>query len=408
MEVIPAYSGPITSSASNPSTFIHQLRANLAKHYYENTTRQLAKSNQNATFWCDLQEKIISFKAPKTKNLFVDQKQLTQAIDSHVNLERSFQYRKSTSTVTEECGESIFYLFKRNMWEINPEWNSFYLELKSLCINGLPPQYRITLWSELSRASFFVLLTKKLHYEYICQGSDDIYVKSHKIYEAIKNNSEECNIYLYQELEDDLEHLRQHTQVQKLPYENSIRNIARSFIFWTKLFNHSKAENNKRYYLVYSRALLSLCYGLVVCQASYKAEETSTIDEDQIFWILIGMAIHIMPTYFENGQTSSIVETILSNEEGLANFRRDNLDKSALNSAEIRGIKSDLYALKLLIKKNQIDLYNKFQEFGMPLEFYFAEHMLTLFIHLFNPGLTFRLWDVLFFEGSGFKVNLSF
>lgn len=55
----------------------------------------------------------------------------------------------------------------------------------------------------------------------------------------------------------------------------------------------------------------------------------------------------------------------------------------------------------MLILEKEIEIFNKFDELGLPLEYYFADHMTSLFSDLFNPGLVFRIWDLLFFEGSG-------
>ncbi len=73
----------------------------------------------------------------------------------------------------------------------------------------------------------------------------------------------------------------------------------------------------------------------------------------------------------------------------------------------MRGIKSDLLILKFLLLDYEPEIYHKFEELGLPLEYYFADYMLSLFFTLFNPGLTFRIWDVLFFEGSSANQVLT-
>ena len=56
--------------------------------------------------------------------------------------------------------------------------------------------------------------------------------------------------------------------------------------------------------------------------------------------------------------------------------------------------------LKVMLKESMPNVYEKFLDIGLPLEYYFAEHMLSLFAGFFNTELTFRIWDLLFLEGS--------
>ena len=47
-----------------------------------------------------------------------------------------------------------------------------------------------------------------------------------------------------------------------------------------------------------------------------------------------------------------------------------------------------------------MEVYQQIIGFGLPLEYYFADKVLSFFSGFFNPEMTFRLWDLLFLEGS--------
>ncbi len=44
------------------------------------------------------------------------------------------------------------------------------------------------------------------------------------------------------------------------------------------------------------------------------------------------------------------------------------------------------------------DLISKFDEIGLPLEFYFSSQLLSMFADLFNCEVVFRIWDVILYE----------
>ena len=56
--------------------------------------------------------------------------------------------------------------------------------------------------------------------------------------------------------------------------------------------------------------------------------------------------------------------------------------------------------LKLLIKELEPEVFSKFEELAIPLEEFFADHMINLFSTMFCPAMTYRIWDLIFFEGS--------
>ena len=44
------------------------------------------------------------------------------------------------------------------------------------------------------------------------------------------------------------------------------------------------------------------------------------------------------------------------------------------------------------------ELNKKFEQLGLPIEYYFGEHIIALFSTLFNYEILFRIWDVVIFE----------
>jgi GTPase-activating protein len=406
--------------------YIQRIKYNLFRNYHQNTSRQLARLKHSAYTWAELQDELAAYEPPQTqdksqiwisedyiKNLTTPKK--PQFGDEDINAGADHSGAAANGT---EFSGVISYLFKRDKWESKEEWKTFYDKLKKLCQKGMPPQNRMTLWSELGRVVYFINLTESHHKKQIglkrykqgiygienngetSQILDNIYAKSKNVYENLKKDAEKENIYLYQELEDDIAYLRDFIEVDRLPYETSIRSICRTFIFWSKLFSDRSTEENIRYFVTYSRSILNICYGLVVCQSCSYLESNIQIEEDQVFWLLISLSTYILSSYFESNEKALSVDTLTAKPTDNYERRRNTITDSALRCHQMRGIKSDLLMLKVLLKESEPEIYNKFEEFGLPLEYYFADHMTTLFFNLFNPGLTFRLWDILFFEGS--------
>lgn len=404
--------------------YVQRIKYNLFRNYHQNTSRQLARLKHSAFTWAELQDELAAYVPSKREEdksqIWINEnyiKELTTpkkpefGDDIHANTDPN-----ATVPNGGEYSGVISYLFKRDKWESKTEWKEYYEKLKNLCKKGMPPQNRMNLWSELGRVVYFINLTEAHHKKqlglkryhqgvYGYEGNeetsqiiDNVYAKSRKVYDTLKRESEKENIYLYQELEDDIAYLRESLELDKLPYESHIRSICRTFIFWAKLFSDRSTEEKIRYFVSYSRSILTICYGLVVCQSCTYLESNVQIEEDQIFWLLLSLATYIISSYFESNENSLSVDTLTVKSD--EKRRRNTLTNSALRCQQMKGIKSDLLLLRTILRENEPELYAKFEEFGLPLEYYFADHMTTLFFNLFNPGLTFRLWDILFFEGS--------
>jgi len=304
----------------------------------------------------------------------------------------------------------LSYLYKRDEWETRKELNGLLEKLRNLCREGLPLQNRISIWSELGRSVYFVYLTENTHkkqrglrfYQQQVNAPDNqepqdnvdtFSEKCKRVYEGLKRETYEDYLHLYQELEDDILYLRETIGKDKLPYEPNIRNICRTFITWCKIFSDPSTEDRIKYFTTYSRSVLRICYGIIVSQTCNYLESQVNVEEDQAFWLLISITNYLMSSYFENSENPLSVE---SNDHR----KKITLPNSALRCRGLGAVKVDLLLLKILLKEKEIQVFNKFDELGLPLEYYFADHLTSLFINLFNPGLTFRIWDNLFFEGS--------
>ena len=56
--------------------------------------------------------------------------------------------------------------------------------------------------------------------------------------------------------------------------------------------------------------------------------------------------------------------------------------------------------LRKILRQNLPEIFEKFIEFNLPFEYYFAEKLLSMFAGYFNTEMTFRIWDLIFLEGS--------
>ena len=373
--------------------YIQRVIRKLSKHYYNENSKQLARLKTSAYIWADLQDAILDYKSFHHDCLYLKGENIQTALET-------ISHRESTTS----SSTIISYLFKRDAWEVKSEWRPFYNELKTLFKKGIPAQQRTHLWSEISKIAFFLNLTEKTLPNLI--GSDlneDVQTKSKRLYAELKKESGKIFTESGQEFEDDVEYLKQSSNSKKLSFEGHLRNICKTFIYWSKMVNGSAA--------VYSRSVLVLCQGLITCQNCSYLAGGSTNEEHQVFWLLVSLTNYVLASYYtieQQSQTPGPHEINLSKVSASKTSRATTMTGLPLLNNSVSGVRSDLLLLRILLSANEKELFNKFHEFGTPLEFYFADHILTLFFNLFNPGLTFRIWDIVFFEGTSFnKVKTS-
>ena len=375
--------------------YIQRVIRKLSKHYYNENAKQLARLKRSAYIWADLQDAILEYKnSHHHECLYLKGQNISDSLDQKT-------HRESASN----DNPIISYLFKRDLWEVKSEWRPFYNELKTLFKKGIPAQQRTHLWSEISKTVFFLNLTEKNLPGLIGSDSnEDVQTKSKRLYAELKKESGKLYTESGQEFEDDV---KQISGDQKLSFESHLRNICKTFIYWSKKMNKSGSPH---YVAVYSRSVLVLCQGLITCQNCNYLDGGSTNEEHQIFWLLVSLTNYILANYYTIEQNSSHTPgpyEINLHKSSIKTSKTSMTGLPLLNNS-VSGIRSDLLLLRILLSANEKELFNKFHEFGTPLEFYFADHILTLFYNLFNPGLTFRIWDIVFFEGTSFnKVKTS-
>ena len=401
--------------------FIRRVTQQLSKHYYQETSKQLARLKKSAYIWAEIQDEILTYKPQSSdtaqEQLFITKDALKRILESHRSSFIGDIHQKIPGTGLTSYDSIVSYLFKRDLWETKPEWREFFLKLRILFRKGIAPQQRIHLWSEIGKTIYFVVLTEDRYRQYQTQSShevggetyrsDDILTKSTKVYQSIKDEAEKVYIYNYQDLEDDIQYLKGTLDQKVLRFESHIRNICRTFIFWGRMYNDSKTDEKVRYVTTYSRSVLVLCQGLLTSQTCSYLEGKNAVDESQIFWLLISLVTYVLSSYYEIGQNVLRPDRINSRQPATAQKidvkALTKFPNSYLKSNTSAGIRSDLLLLRLLLFAHEKELYSKFDELGLPLEYYFADYIPTLFFGLFNPGLTFRIWDIIFFEGTSFK-----
>ena len=382
--------------------YIQRIRYKLLKHYHQTSTRQLALLKKNAYIWADLLDELATYlpnqEVEDQSQVIANEEYLRNILTPATSRGHETGRLSARPTVGGKFNRVVSYLLKRDLWESKTEWANFYKELETLCRKGVPPQYRLDIWSEMSRVVYFIRITE----EVLTLGSEveeDVHTRSENAYRAVSLRAQNDLSPSYQELEDDLVYLRGLLSSDKVPYERNVRNICRAFIAWSAQFSNPKVEERLRYRITYSRTVATLCYALLVCQNCSFIEGNEEEEEHRIFWLLIGLSCYVFSFYFETNENPAEVDNLTLKKEDLSR-KRNNLTNSASQCNRVKGIKSDLLLLKILLRTYQNDLYTKIEEFGLPLEYYFGDHMLNLLFTLFNPGMAFRIWDVLFFEGS--------
>ena len=414
--------------------WVQRVKYKLARHYHRNSARHIANLEQTNVLWANLQEELARYSLTKPTNsedIFIDEGSLQKMIEqyqprrfdspagSFVMKDKPANLNQGEEMMSNEYGQLepaeakiVSYLFKRDRWESNPNWRPYYDKLKEICEKGVPPQLRKIIWSELSRVCYFIELTEMFLAQAELQQKYEAFdpgqkleavagrtTRSRLVYEKLKWQALKEFYYLYQELEEDIDTLREKQGKEKLDYETSLRNICKTFIYWSHLFANIQIEEVK-YYVSYSRAIVTLCQSLIVALSSSYLQSEIYVEEDTVFWLLISLTTYILASYYETNEEALSVEVVASGDSRLKGRKNNKITLSALRCPEIKGIKGDLLLLKLLLRELEPDIFYKFEELGLPLEEFFADHMLTLFSTLLSPGLTYRIWDLIFLEGS--------
>ena len=396
-----------THRSGNLGEWVQKVKYRFVRHYHKHSARHLATLQKSVNLWVELQNDLAVYSAARDNTLeqiYLDEDHLDKLTD--VEQIKRDPFGVSLEGPNAENCAVVSYLFKRDRWDLNKEWRPFYNKIQEICRRGIPNYLRKIVWSELGRVCYFLKLTEKVlsspdltTSQFPSSNTSTPLSDSRKIYEVLKSQAIQEYYYLYQELEEDIDTLRERQGRSKLDYETPLRNICKTFIHWAQIFANLPYEPI-RYYVNYSKTLITICQTLVIALSCSYLQEGVEIEEDVVFWLLISMTTYILSSYHETNEEALSVE-ILAADPALKKGRKNNkITTSALRCIQLRGIKGDLLLLKLLVKEKLPEVYEKFEEFGQPLEHYFADHMLTLFSTMFSPGMVFRIWDLVFLEGS--------
>lgn len=437
-----------THRSGDLGKWVQRVKHRLCRHYYRNSARQLAKLEQSNLLWASLQDDLTRYalvKPAESEDIFISEETLRKMIEVYqprrfnnggsptnkgsprkekldFNMEGDFE-SMGRNSMPVDGGEIqnelaaepkiVSYLFNRDKWEFTDEWRPYHAKLSELCHRGIPSQLRKIVWSELGRVCYFIELSEtflaqeelqKMYENFDPGHKGEGYnsgkeTKSQKVYEKLKYHALREYYYLYQELEEDIDTLREKQGVDKLDYQTNLRNICKTFIYWSHLFANVANEEVK-YFVSYSRALLTICQSLIIALSCSYLQGELYVEEDAVFWLLISLTTYILQSYYETNENALSVE-VLTGGAGKAKARKNNkITTSALRCPEIKGLKGDLVLLRLLLKDLEPEIFHKFEELGLPIEEFFADNMLTLFSVMFSPAMTYRIWDLIFFEGS--------
>ena len=374
-----------TQNEDELGEFIQRIKYKLARFYHKNTSRQMAKLKKSNYLWAILQDDITNFLPNHNEQNKMDESQLVVdesfvanlaelkrpvlnddqfLMDSPLNVKGIDHIQvgrdphiidnddlNSSPVRIKTSSKVVSYLFKRDKWENKAEWKLFYDELSHLCRKGIPPQERIQIWSELGRVVYFINLTEKVFNniqgvhdfdkknfnKLQKKGSDDDEYTNDKygqknlsssmhVYNNLKKAAEQCNFYVYQQLEDDIQLSKDVKHKEKLQHESNIRSLCKVFIYWGYLFSKSnismQGDSDKfRYFVSYSRLIFTIVQGLIIAQTCDYLGDSVQIEEDVCFWLLISLTTFILPGYYETSSSDVSVDNLTSKNSKERNTR---------------------------------------------------------------------------------------
>ena len=140
---------------------------------------------------------------------------------------------------------------------------------------------------------------------------------------------------------------------------NSVKKIAKSFFVWAELRIGLKDEKDS---YVYFLGILYIIYKLY----DYFLNESLT------FLIILGLS------------------------QKVCHFKQQNpLFFNKINYINLFGL-----VTKLILEKNQKNIFDKFQSLNFPIEFFISKHLSSLYADYFEGELMMRIFDILFFESG--------
>ncbi|EAR97119.2 hypothetical protein TTHERM_00476560 (macronuclear) [Tetrahymena thermophila SB210] len=292
-----------------------------------------------------------------------------------------------------------------------------YTLLEEICKEGIPNYMRMQIWKSLSRVQELKIISERAWSQFTSirnyyshnqvslktAAEEDIQLT---LYEHFLRGSTENYLVLQQQIKDDITYyLKKHTNrsVHSLTM-SQIENIMNAFIFWSIILG-SDSNSSHFSYINYSADLIEICdkIGIYYISQSLAYDEIQ-IDQDfiefkkeeEVFWLLVSIVYFILKNYYRFNPN-------IQHEGMRGSFKiKDYMPNMfpPLQSNKLVGLKAELLLLKILIKENIPDLAMKLNEVGLPTEYYFSSHLLTMFSSLFSTDIVFRIWDILLFESA--------
>ena len=231
--------------------------------------------------------------------------------------------------------------------------------LRDLIYLGIPNKYRITFYNSfLETHKLYEKTREVLNSNEKIDRKGELSIFSY-FADQIINKENETNL-IFSLIDNDCTLLYSHLNIT-LEDIKSIKKIAKSFFIWAKL-GIGIDKNDKYAYFI----------GILFIIQKFRQ---ITDKEHEVFWLIIGLSQY------------------------LDHFHQRN----ALFTEEMNYI--NLYGLvcKLILETHQRKIYEKFISLNFPPEFFFSQHLSTLYTDYFNHKLMLRILDILIYESS-FKI----
>ena len=226
---------------------------------------------------------------------------------------------------------------------------------------GIPMKYRLRIYKYLLQINelfdkTYKILSKTMDFQRCNQQEIFNY-----FVEQVYNSNEGSNIFSL--IDNDINYLN-YTSNSTIEDINNIKKIAKAFIKWTELDIRLEHSDKKKY--IYFVGILSIIQKLKIY---FK-------DDNEVFWILVGLS------------------------QFVAHFHQQNpLFTDETNYINIFGL-----VTKLILECHDKEIYNKFISLNFPPDYFFSQHLSTLYTDYFKGELMMRIFDILIFE-SAYKEN---
>ena len=233
--------------------------------------------------------------------------------------------------------------------------------LRNLIYLGIPNDYRILFYKSFLEVRKLYEKTREALYQ-----KENIEKEGEKIIfnhfaDQILDKENETNL-IFSLIDNDCIFVCSELNVT-LEDIKSIKKIAKSFFLWSKL-EIELPENDKYVYFI----------GLLYIIQKLKQ---ITNEEYEVFWLIVGLS------------------------QCLDHFhQRDVLFTEEMNYINLYGL-----VCKLILETHQKEIFNKFISLNFPVEYFFSQHLSTLYTDYFNHELIIRILDILIYESSFKNLN---